>query len=135
MNSVKLETFALPLLRFGMVALFLWFGLSQITNPGAWIAWVPAWVENFGLSPTLVVIANGLFETVFGALLAAGYYTRVAALLLALHLLFIAYEVGYNDIGVRDFALAIATLSLALFKPDQFTLDNRWQKEYRPTDG
>lgn len=123
------EQFALPVLRAGLVVLFLWFGLSQVTAPGDWVAWVPQWTESLGLSATLVVLLNGMFEIVLGALLAAGFYTRIAALLLSLHLLFIAYEIGYNDIGVRDFALAVATLSLALAAPDQFTLDKRLSKE------
>ena len=123
------ERFALPVLRAGLVALFLWFGLSQVLSPSDWIAWVPQWTESFGLSATTVVLLNGLFEVVLGALLAIGFYTRIAALLLSLHLAVIAYEIGYNDIGVRDFVLAVATLSLALFSPDQFSLDKRMQRE------
>ena len=90
---------------------------------------MPQWTESLGLSATMIVLLNGLFEVVLGVLLAIGFYTRIAALLLSLHLLFIAYEIGYNDIGVRDFALAVATFSLALFGPDQFSLDKRMQRE------
>ncbi|OGG57624.1 hypothetical protein A2853_01820 [Candidatus Kaiserbacteria bacterium RIFCSPHIGHO2_01_FULL_55_17] len=121
--------FALPMLRTGLVILFLWFGLSQVMAPGDWVAWVPQWTESLGLSATMIVLLNGLFEVVLGVLLAIGFYTRVAALLLSLHLFFVAYEVGYNDIGMRDFALAVATLSLAMFEPDQCTVDKRTKKE------
>ena len=76
-----------------------------------------------------MVFLKGAFEVVLGALLAVGFYTRIAALLLSIHLLFIAYEVGYNDVGVRDFVLAIATLSLALFEPDQYTIDKLGDRE------
>ena len=109
--------------------LFLWFGLPQVTAPTDWVAWVPQWTESLGLSAATVVLLNGLFEVVLGVLLAIGFYTRIAALLLSLHLLFIAYEIGYNDIGMRDFALAVATLSLAMFEPDQCTVDKRTKKE------
>ena len=122
------EQFALPVLRAGLVALFLWFGLSQVLSPSDWVAWVPQWTEGFGLNSTTVVLLNGVFEVVLGALLAAGFYTRIAALLLSLHLAVIAYEIGYNDIGVRDFALAVATFSLALFNPAQVTLDRKWNR-------
>jgi uncharacterized membrane protein YphA (DoxX/SURF4 family) len=132
MDISKVEQFATPLLRAGITVLFLWFGLSQLTSPSDWVAWVPPWTENFGLSATVVVLLNGLFETVLGALLAIGFYTRLAAFLLALHLLLVAYEIGYNDIGVRDFALAIATLSLAFFKSDQYTIDTKLSKENTP---
>ena len=127
--GINFERWALPVLRFGIVTLFLWFGLSQVTNPGEWIAWVPEWATNLGVSATTIVLFNGGFETIFGLALAAGFYTRLSALLLSIHLFFIACEIGYNDVGVRDFALAVSTLSLALFSPDQFTMDKRTQKE------
>ena len=129
MTLQKASAFALPVLRFGIVALFLWFGLSQLTSPGAWVSWVPGWVEGLGIGATTVVLLNGAFEAVFALALAAGFCTRIAALFLSLHLFFVAYEVGYNDIGVRDFALAVATLSLAMFEPDQYTIDKRSKKE------
>src|SRR3989344_2932180 len=113
-------------LRFGLVFLFLWFGLSQIINPSAWTAWVPEWGASFlGLGAVKLVLLNGWFETVGGILLAIGFWTRWVALALSLHLFFIAYEVGYNDIGVRDFALAVSGLALSLFGPDRYALDSR----------
>ena len=126
---MALDTYALPLLRAGLVVLFLWFGLSQVTTPGDWLAWVPEWTSAFGVSASTIVLLNGAFEVILGALLAVGFYTRIAALLLSIHLLFIAYEVGYNDVGVRDFVLAVATLSLALFEPDQYTIDKLGDRE------
>jgi|SRR3989344_2877458 len=125
----SLSSYAPVVLRAGLVILFLWFGLSQVSAPGDWVSWVPEWTSAFGVSASTIVLLNGAFEVVLGALLAVGFYTRVAALLLSIHLLFIAYEVGYNDVGVRDFVLAIATLSLALFEPDQYTIDKRTHRE------
>ncbi len=122
--------FAPVILRFGLVALFLWFGLSQITDPEAWVAWVPEGaVSVLGLSAAALVLLNGILETIGGILLAIGFWTRWAALLLSLHLFVIAYEVGYNDIGVRDFALAVSTLALSLFGADVYTLDRRRRRE------
>ena len=113
--------------------LFLWFGFSQVTNPGGWVSWVPAWPTQLtGISPQVIVILNGSFEVVFGLLLAIGLYVRWIALLLSLHLLLIAYEIGYNDIGVRDFVLAISTLSLTFSEPDRYTYDAR---KFRSTIG
>ncbi|OGG71258.1 hypothetical protein A3F27_00125 [Candidatus Kaiserbacteria bacterium RIFCSPHIGHO2_12_FULL_53_13] len=125
MNS-PFSAYAPVVLRFALSALFLWFGLSQITNPAAWIAWVPEWtISILGLNSATIVLLNGGFETIFGILLAVGIWTRWVALLLALHLFFIAYEVGYNDTGIRDLALAISTLAVSLFGPDKFTLDDK----------
>ena len=130
MPFLNTERFALPVLRFGLVALFLWFGFSQVINSAEWVSWVPVWPTALtGLSAETLVFLNGGFEVILGILLAAGFYTRLAALLLSFHLLLIAYELGYNDIGVRDFALAVATLSLSMFQPDRFTLDKRWNRQ------
>ncbi len=123
--SAKVREFAPVVLRFGLVILFLWFGLSQVTNPGAWTSWLPTWTQSLPVSGTALVLFNGLFEAGLGAALAAGFWARLVATLLALHLLLIAYEVGYNDIGVRDFCLAIATSAIALFGPDKYSLDER----------
>jgi uncharacterized membrane protein YphA (DoxX/SURF4 family) len=110
----------------GLVALFLWFGYSQITAAGDWVAWVPGWVPEFSrMDAMTIVLLNGWFEVVFGILLLLGVYVRWVALILGLHLLVIAYEIGYNDIGVRDFVLAIACFSLALFDGDSWTI-KRW---------
>ena len=120
--------YAPVVLRFGIAALFLRFGLSQISNPSAWVSWIPELALSISwLSPMATVILNGLFETILGALLAVGFYTRLVALLLSLHLFFIAREVGYNDIGVRDFALAVSTLAVSLFGPDRFTIDEKME--------
>lgn len=116
------------ILRLGLAALYLWFGLSQVTQPSDWISWVPVWTERLPVSATAIVIANGAFETVFGLFLAVGFQTRFAAALLAFHLYFITYEIGYNAVGVRDFAIATATLAVAFLGADRFTMDASWRK-------
>jgi uncharacterized membrane protein YphA (DoxX/SURF4 family) len=67
---------------------------------------------------------NGWFEISFGLCLLFGFYTRIVALFLALHLLEIMYSVGYSPIGVRDFGLTIAMFSVFLFGADDFSADN-----------
>ena len=125
-NRSKIAEYAPIVLRFGLVFLFLWFGISQITGPDSWTSWVPEWGNSiFGLGAAKLVILNGWFETIGGLLLALGLWTRWVALLLSLHLFLIAYEVGYNDIGARDFVLAISALAVSFFGPDRFSLDNR----------
>lgn len=127
--SSKARELAPVVLRFGIVVLFLWFGLSQVTNPAGWTAWLPAWTQQLPVAGTTLVLLNGIFETVLGIALAAGFLTRVAATLLALHLFFVAYEIGYNDIGVRDFCLAVATAAVACFGPDQYSFDTNRKLE------
>jgi uncharacterized membrane protein YphA (DoxX/SURF4 family) len=121
----KLRELSPVVLRAGMVALFLWFGFSQLTAPADWTSWLPTWTASLPLPATALVLLNGGLEVVLGLALALGFWTRVVAALLALHLLLIAYEIGYNDIGVRDFCLAIATAAVAAHGPDRYTLDSR----------
>ena len=122
----RIAEYAPIVLRFGLVFLFLWFGISQVTSPDSWTAWVPEWANTIlGLGAVKIVLINGWFEIIGGTLLALGLWTRWIALLLSLHLFFIAYEVGYNDIGVRDFVLAVSVLVVSLFGPDKCSLDSR----------
>lgn len=98
--------------------MFLWFGFSQLLDGANWVGWVPEWAVNLlGIPPAFIVLANGLFEIVAGALLAAGFFVRLVALLLSLHLAVITVEIGFTAIGVRDFGLTMATLALALLHP------------------
>lgn len=64
------------------------------------------------LSPAMIVLANGTFDMVMGALIAMNLFTRIVALLAAIHILFITFEIGFNEIGMRDFGLSMATFAL-----------------------
>ncbi len=117
------------LLRYGLSAVFLWFGLNQILFPSEWLAWLPGWVHSLPISATMFVITNGIIEVLLGILLIAGLFTRLVALALGFHLLGIAFTVGYNDIGVRDFGLSLAVLSVSLRGPDAWCLDQKIKTE------
>lgn len=103
----------LSILRYGLAALFLWFGFSQLVDGVAWVSWVPAWaVDLLRIPPAMIVLANGALEVLLGSLLALGLFVRAASLILALHLALITVEIGLNAIGVRDFGLTAATFAL-----------------------
>lgn len=107
-------------LRLGLAALFLWFGISQLVDSVNWVSWVPEWAVNtLHIPPAMIVLANGAFEVIAGALIACNILTRWAALVLALHLAVITAEIGMTQIGVRDFGLTMATLALALLTSSQ----------------
>jgi len=113
------------LLRIGISFVFLWFGSQQFLHPEMWIGFIPEWVIH--LSPvgavTLLHI-NGALELVFGTTLLFGFFTRVSALILALHMGHITTMMGYSSIGVRDFGLTVATFAIFLNGADHITLDN-----------
>ena len=113
-------------LRLGLAGLFLWFGLSQFFAPQEWISWVPAWAPNLIHGDArLVVLLNGGFETIGAILLVAGVFVRWAALFLGLHLLLIAYEIGYDAIAIRDLCIAVSCFALSLYGADEWTLDSK----------
>jgi hypothetical protein len=117
--TVKARLYAPSILRYGMSLVILWFAMQQLTNSVDWIAYVPAsLVGILHISAITLVKFNGTFELVFGLLLLIGWQIRWVGLLLALHLFDIMYVVGYGEIGVRDFGLAVATLSIAMYGSD-----------------
>ncbi|HLD06443.1 MAG TPA: DoxX family membrane protein [Candidatus Nanoarchaeia archaeon] len=117
---MELREYAPIVTRIGLSAVFLWFGISQLADPGYFLGYVP---DALAAQGETLLLANGIFETVFGSLLLLGLFTRIAALLLGLHLLGIAGGLGYNDIAVRDIGLTLAAFSVALFGADRWTLD------------
>ena len=126
MTDRNARAFAPVVLRLALAALFLWFGFSQVMDPSGWLSWLPAWAANLTwISPAGIVLFNGWFEVILGAMLAVGLLTRWVALLLALHLFVIAFGIGYNDIGVRDFILALTTFAISLGGADWLTLDKQ----------
>lgn len=112
-----------------MAAVILWFSLQQFMHPDMWTAYVPDSATNItGLSAVALVYVNATFELIFGAFLVLGIYTRLSAVLLALHLLDIMWIVGYGEIGVRDFGLSLALISVAMNGADM------WCAEYRASE-
>jgi uncharacterized membrane protein YphA (DoxX/SURF4 family) len=127
--SEKMKMFAPAVLRIGLSLVFLWFGTEQILHTSMWTSLIPGWITSLsGMSAATLVHCNGAFEIVFGLCLMAGYYTRVTALLLALHMFHIALTVGYSSIGVRDFGLSLATTSVFLYGADFWSLDTFGKK-------
>lgn len=126
----KYSYLAPTVLRIGLALVFLWFGYSQVIDQIDWVDYVPASVVSMsGLTAETLVLLNGLFELVFGVALLLGFWTRTAALLLALHMIHITYIAGFDATGVRDFGLTIATIAVFLYGKDKFTLDAMMEKK------
>ena len=121
--SLRMKVAAPAVLRIGMSAVILWFGVQQIIHTADWIGFLPAWTLALPIAQDTIVHLNGAFEILLGIFMLAGFYTRFAALILALHLFDITYVVGYDAIGVRDFGLAIATTAVFLFGHDSWSFD------------
>lgn len=140
------KKYSTDIIRIALSIVFLWFGINQIINPESFLGYVPQWLYPHSpqmmhehplqfmhnipsLSLHITIMANGIFETILGIFLILGWYTRIAAFLLALHLFGISFSLGYNDIAIRDFGLALATSSLILSGGGQFSFDSKLRKD------
>lgn len=124
----KTQALSPIILRIGLGAVVIWFGLQQLNSSASWIVYLPLWAENLPISQINFVYINGFFELIFGLLLVLGFYTRVVAFFLALHLFSIVFVVGYNEIGVRDFGLAVGLLSIFLHGPSDWSADEFFKR-------
>ena len=123
-NIEHYKKHAPSILRIGISLVFIWFGVSQLINPGNFLGYVPGWSLNI-MSPLLTIMLNSIYEIIFGILMLLGLFTRLSALLLSIKLLIIILPTGYNDIAVRDFGLLISAVSVVLNGPDQLSIDSR----------
>lgn len=122
----KLNTYSPTILRIGISLVFIWFGTQQLLYSDAWTIFLPDWLVSMSpIAPTTILKINGVMEIILGSALLLGICTRVSALLLTLHMAGITLTVGYDAIGVRDFGLTIATLSIFLNGADAMTVDKR----------
>ncbi len=121
-----LELYAPAVLRIGMAIVVLWFSIQQFLHNSVWTAYIPDSIVSLThiSAPTLVLL-NAIFELVFGLALMFGWHTRFVSLLLALHLFDIMWVVGYGEIGVRDFGLAVGTLVVFMNGADIFCMHQR----------
>jgi len=124
----KASNWAIVVLRLSLAGVFLYFGFRQLSNPTGFIGYLPSEISLLPLAPKTFVVLNGAFEVFAGTLLLIGMYTRIAALLLGLHLMGIAWTIGYSDTGIRDFGLALAAVALAMFNTHRFSLDEYLDK-------
>ncbi len=117
------SSYAPVVLRLALAGVYLWFGSSQLLNTGMWLGIVPSWATGLsGLSASTIVHLNGVFEIIAGVLLVFGLYVRWVALFLFLHMIPIAASLGLSSIAVRDTGLTFATLSIALYGNDRWSL-------------
>ena len=120
----KYKPYAPIVVRITLSLVFLWFGFNQIFDTSSWLGWLPSWTSSLPIPSFWIIFINGIFEVVLGLLLLVGKWTQLASLLLSIHLFFIALNVGYNDIAIRDLGLSLATFSVFLHGPDAWCWEN-----------
>lgn len=103
------------LLTLGLAFVFAYFGIDKLIHPLVWIGWIPLWMEGLlGLSRESWLLITGILECLFAILLLIPQRTiqRLGAALIALHLLAVLTQTGWNDIAVRDIGLLLSSLAL-----------------------
>ncbi len=125
-----MKKYASLILRIGIGGVVLWFSSQQFLHPMMWTRLLPAWTTTMiPLAPVTIIYVNGVFELVTGVMLVIGLYTRIVALLLALHMYDIAYTLGYGAVAVRDVGLATASLSLFFDEFGEYSVDGYLEKK------
>jgi len=122
-TNSTLQKIAPIILRVGLGIVMVWFGWQQLGNAAQWTSFLPTWAGALPISSIALVHLNGWFEVTFGLMLIVGFYTQFVALLLGLHLFGITFTVGLDAIGMRDFGLSMATISLACLGGGAWSLD------------
>ncbi|MEX0932462.1 MAG: DoxX family membrane protein [Parcubacteria group bacterium] len=119
MNYLTLskQDIGLYLLRFGLVAVYLYFGFTQFMDPVSWSRIVPSWATSLStLEAVTIVYANASFEIIFALLLTSGFWTKWVSFILGIHLAIITLTMGFTPIGARDFGLTLATFAHGLIE-------------------
>jgi len=125
------QKFAFPAVRLGIAGVLLWFGFAQLLGESlVWEAFIPEFIVSItGISAATLVLLNALSEIIFGVLILLGLFTRIAALLMTLHIAFIALSLGHNSVAVRDWGLVFAILGIFLHGPDLLSIDHYLAKK------
>ncbi len=97
------------------VLVFGCFGIDKFLNPLLWMGFLPVWMNGLLNQPLDVWIKIiGTMEIALAVLLLIPYWRvrQVAGILIALHLVAVLAQVGWNDIGVRDLGLLLASTAM-----------------------
>ena len=114
--------FSYLVLRLGLAAVFLWFGVDKILHPTYWLnAWVTPTVRSMldviGIPAAQFIYLNGIFEILVGVSLVTNVMQRIFSLLAVLFIISIFIFVGLNEVTVRDIGLLGGFLAV-LFWPN-----------------
>lgn len=114
MQRIRLATW---ILSAGLFVVFGWFGIDKFLMPNDWIGWIPAWMDGLlGMPNTTWLMIIGAAEILFAIalLIPIRNVRRAGAILIAIQILGILPIVGFNDIGMRDFAMMMSAIALAV---------------------
>jgi hypothetical protein len=106
-------------LRIGFAIVFGYFSVMQFIDPASWIGYLPAFLQ--GPNALMLIYANALLDLVLAITIGLAIFPRIAPLVGTIHLLGIAVTMGFNEIAVRDFGLAMACLALVFIREEHIS--------------
>lgn len=109
------QTTAKLLLTAAFVFVLGYFGIDKFTHPLNWIGWIPNWMEGLLSLPKATWLQIvGTFEVLLALLLLMPIRAvrQTGAILIALHIVAILTQVGWNDIAIRDIGLLLSIIAL-----------------------
>lgn len=104
-------------LIIGLAFVFGYFGIDKFINPDIWIGWMPTWLEGLlGFTRQQWLSITGATEIFFALLLLIPHrrIQQAGSILVALHLVAIFTQTGWNDIAIRDIGLLMSSVALFL---------------------
>ncbi|PIR05038.1 MAG: hypothetical protein COV57_01155 [Candidatus Liptonbacteria bacterium CG11_big_fil_rev_8_21_14_0_20_35_14] len=113
-----MKSLAYPILRLGLGITFVWMGVLIFQNPGIFGDIIASWATDFlVIDTTTVATIVAVVDVIIGALMIVNFWTRLAAIIGAIHLLIVFVITFGNDAtSARELGLLAATLSLFLNK-------------------
>ncbi len=110
-------------LRVGLGVVIFLSGAHKLVDPGAWGQYLaPAFARRWPVSVEASMVAFGVSELPFGALLVVGRYTALAAAVVAVSMLGVLVDLSVLfvqtgsglDVLVRDLGIAVLAAGVAL---------------------
>ena len=103
------------IIRVGLAITFIWIGILILKDPQAWAGYVKPWAENILPIPIeQALLGTAFFDIIVGALLLIDWYSWVAGLAAAIHLVIVLIVSGITDITVRDIGLFTCAIVVAI---------------------
>lgn len=99
----------------GLAFVFGWFGVDKFLHPTIWTGFLPLWMDGFlGYPDTVWILLIGAVEILLALMIIVPIriVRQIGVAVIALHLLAVIWQVGWNDIGVRDIGLLLSSLAL-----------------------
>jgi uncharacterized membrane protein len=103
------------ILTLGLAFVFGTFGIDKFLNPNDWLQWIPMWMEgllSFPRTTWLSIIGFSEIVMALMILVPIRQIRQIGLVLMALHLLGILTQTGWNDVAVRDIGLLAAVIAL-----------------------